>query len=802
MKYLKHFPVLLPLAAVLFNLWVLYPEVSAPSEVNDNVFAYVLVVQMNKAWDYGHCPLSLSCLPSLSDFWTSTFAFGFPLPHYYQHIPHLVPVVIYRFLSLFSSISLYSTFEWCKYLLLAVFPLSVYWSARKLGLSPPTSAFASIIAPLISTQYLYGTDYNAVVWRGSGMYTQLWGFVAAPMAFASLYDTLRFRRAFLRSALLCALAFAGHLIFGYLVTLSAPVMALAIYVPELLDQIRKPFKEINLTLRLRLLLRLISPLVIVLSLTFAFLAYWAVPLILDNAWQNSHSVWDGRDKFDSYGALAVTQKLFNGDLFDNNRLPVLTTLIFIGLFVCLIKYVDNFEKEEPLYLILPLLFIEWYFLYWGRAGWGSLIDLLPMADGIHLHRFINGLHLSGMFLGAIGLSWVFEKAKETLNTVLPRLILVANPRKRLLNPAPWMAAAGSLVAILIVTAVVAPAIQERYKYLDENFHILNNYLPYYQADMPDFLKTVQFLQSRPGRIWPGRPGNWGNNFNIGGTHAFMQFSIADIDVSGFLPETWSPNSDVEQFFSEDRFDHFQAFGIKTIVAPPDHQVPSFAKKIAQFGKFVIYDVPGVTEFEMGTVPFEIVADKKSDLTITRLWLESGWPSFRSHPVVSLTDQFAPGFQGPFFKMLDESGYLKDGKRVSLFASNPFIQPAPATPSGEIVAENRAFNRFSASVEIPASSASAWTVLKTSFHPSWKATVDNQPAQIVPVAPVFMAVALPPCLPGPCTHQIQFTYGASTLKTVLLYGAFILLGVLLYYRKKLDAFILKNLSRVDTLFDLG
>jgi hypothetical protein len=800
---------LLPILAVLINLVALFPETTARSELNDNVFAFILVNQINKAWDAGHCPLSIvQCLGTLTDHWVSTFALGFPLPHYYQHLPHLVPVVIYRLLSVVNGPTLFTVFEWFKYLLLAIFPLSIYWAAKKLELPPLAAGFSALLAPLISTQYLYGTDFNAVVWRGSGMYTQLWGFVAAPLALASLYDTIRHRRAVLRSSLLLALTFAGHLVFGYIVALSSPLIVLATF---LSNNLVTTSDSVTISDRLLSLLRPLLTLTLTLTFTFIFLSYWAIPLVLDNPWQNSHSVWDARDKFDSYGFLNVTQKLVNGDLFDANRLPVLTLLVALGFFAALIYF---FEHKEPgyqktisnlkscpersrmdqisnypvSYLLLPLMFIQWYLLYWGRATWGPLINFLPLSDGIHLHRFVNGLHLPGIYLAGLGLSWIASSSPKLLKILnLPKSL---NPR---LISIP--------VTLILIILILFPIYSERLTYLRDNSGIIQAANHNFALDHPDFAKTVEFLKTnRSGRIYPGRPGNWGNDFNIGGVHAFMQFSMSDIDVSGFLPETWSPNSDAEQFFDENRLDHYQAFGIKTLIAPPDKTVPKFAKKIAQFGKFIIYDIPDSTEFEIATIPFQIIADKKTDLSILRLWLESNWPSYHAHPAVSLTNRpfslLTSHLSLPSLQMLNLSNYIyektptESSEPTSLFAANPFASPPPpATPSGKILSESRGFGRFQAIVSTPRDTRDTFLVLKASYHPSWRAYINNLPVSIIPVAPVFMAVPLPPCsVASGCQHTIEFRYHATPLKTLLIFVSLGSLTAAVIFRKKLDSLL--------------
>jgi hypothetical protein len=54
-----------------------------------------------------------------------------------------------------------------------------------------TAAVGGLLAPLIATDGLFGFDFNSYVWRGYGLYTQLWAMVLLPVAVAQGYVTLR-----------------------------------------------------------------------------------------------------------------------------------------------------------------------------------------------------------------------------------------------------------------------------------------------------------------------------------------------------------------------------------------------------------------------------------------------------------------------------------------------------------------------------------------------------------------------------------------------------------------------------------
>jgi len=67
-------------------------------------------------------------------------------------------------------------------LLLALFPLSVFISLRRIGLAPLIAGCAALAAPLISTPHLYGLGFESYLWGGSGLYAQLVAAVLAPLA--------------------------------------------------------------------------------------------------------------------------------------------------------------------------------------------------------------------------------------------------------------------------------------------------------------------------------------------------------------------------------------------------------------------------------------------------------------------------------------------------------------------------------------------------------------------------------------------------------------------------------------------
>src|SRR3990172_1784964 len=206
---------LLLLLAVAFNLHYLKPEVAIRvPDLNDEVLHLLNLERTVTAFSLGQDP---------TDSWLAPIDLGYPLFHYYQHLPYLPPAAV--FLVLRGSVPLLDLFNWTGYLLLSVFPLSVYWSMRRFGFSRLPASLGGLVSPLLATNYLYGFDFNSYVWRGSGLYTQLWGMVLLPLTLAQGYAVLKTGRGYFWAVLLLAATLFSHLMIGYIALVSLILFA-------------------------------------------------------------------------------------------------------------------------------------------------------------------------------------------------------------------------------------------------------------------------------------------------------------------------------------------------------------------------------------------------------------------------------------------------------------------------------------------------------------------------------------------------------------------------------------------------
>ena len=69
-----------------------------------------------------------------------------------------------------------------QYLLLALWPVAVYWGARLLGWDRWASVAAAAVAPLVVSAPGYGYEHESYTWQGRGVYSQLWAMWLLPVS--------------------------------------------------------------------------------------------------------------------------------------------------------------------------------------------------------------------------------------------------------------------------------------------------------------------------------------------------------------------------------------------------------------------------------------------------------------------------------------------------------------------------------------------------------------------------------------------------------------------------------------------
>ncbi|MBI3955737.1 hypothetical protein HY339_00620, partial [Candidatus Gottesmanbacteria bacterium] len=632
---MKHFEKIVAIGmlvfAIGFNLWLYRLEPQATIDPNDNAFQFALVDRTNQIWDFANknCPKNLSfviChLSFLVDHWVPNWAEGYNLPFYYGHVPQILIVGSWRMvqglmslMGQMSQMSLFQHYHWIIYLLLSLFPLSVFLALRVVKLPWLAAGIGALLASHISTDGLYGLDPPSFLWRGYGLSSQLFAMIWLPLGIAYSFryfaenskhetheDSGRARRLSCQNdvygrarrlscqndvmlgseatpasvsnfdirisdlapaAIFLTATAMGHLGLGIIAMLSLVPLAIA-----------------------RLTKQTVIKFLLLAGTVIFFLSYWIIPIFLNDNYHNI-SFWDPPWKFNSYGARETIVRLLNGDLFDWGRTPWMTVLVIVGLIGAawpkgIELGIRNYElrkdnknnqrTSDSLFIIhnsyfaFALLFLFFLLLYFGRTTWGPLVDLIPGMKEFHLSRFIVGVHAAGLFLAPIGIEWLYAK----FHSRFPIKII-------------------TIITIIIVIGI--PIYRQTISYATYNDTLIkqaNENHAKVKADEEELFAALRQAQGdAPGRVFAGRGGWWGKDFRVAETPYYMNLSTYGIPTVLWLPETWSPNSDVEQYFSEDQAKDYDLFGIRYVAAPPSQKPQLFWRRIKEAKTWKLYEI--------------------------------------------------------------------------------------------------------------------------------------------------------------------------------------------------------------------
>jgi uncharacterized membrane protein len=117
----------------------------------------------------GHLPLA-SWFPFLGE--------GSPQFLHYQSLPAILTGAV----GLVTGPDV--AFRWSLYLLLSLWPVSVYVSARGFGAARPAAAASAAMAPFLVSATGVGYEQHAYLWNGFGVWTQLWAMWTLPLAWS------------------------------------------------------------------------------------------------------------------------------------------------------------------------------------------------------------------------------------------------------------------------------------------------------------------------------------------------------------------------------------------------------------------------------------------------------------------------------------------------------------------------------------------------------------------------------------------------------------------------------------------
>ena len=590
-------------ASCAFGLVVLRAQTKYAENLNDGALHLLMVRWASGQLHEGRVPF---------DGWFPYFALGSSFFHHYQSLPHTATALLSNVLGGSTE----STYLWIQYLLLALWPISVFLSARLLEWDKWTAAGAALISPLLASIPGYGFEHESYVWQGYGVYSQEWGMWLLPLAWGFTWRAVTRGKNYAAAAAALALTIACHFITAYLGLLTIGVWVIVIGRSEFLRRFYRAA---------------------IAAIGALLVAAWVlVPLLTDMKYSAHSEFYNGTIFSDSYGARQILKWLITGQLFDAHRLPVVTLLCAVGIIVCLVR----FRKDVRARAVLGA-FVLSLFLFFGRPTYGKILDLLPGFSDIQVHRFIMGVDLAGIILAAIGLTWLLRAVYSSL--------------LRFFSMSPTLA---RTFAVLLGMAILAPAFVERNRYHNDGATNMAAQRASDSTDGRSLDSLIAIVHRRDdGRVYAGLRGNWGHDYKIGFVPVHAWLANRQVDALGFSFRTvTSLSNDIEAAFDESNLAQYQMLNVRYVILPLDRQPSVPAQLIAESGRHRLYQVSTSGYFQLVDRAGTVFADRANIKAATNTFRNSDQALRGIYPGVAFSGGPAPP---PTFKDVTPSGSAGD-----------------------------------------------------------------------------------------------------------------------------------------------
>jgi hypothetical protein len=469
----------------------------------------------------------------------------------------------------------------------------VYWSLRQFEFSRPAAGAAAALAPLLSAGHKFGFEYDSYVWRGFGMYTQLWAMHLTFLSLALVHRTLRDGRGYFWSVLALSALVLSHVIYAFITAITLGFVLLA-------GITRANGRE-----------RVIR-LAVVGAPALLITAYFWLPLIVNGAYHTT-SPYMEEWKYDSFGAEQVLTWLVKGELLDYNRPPVVTGFAALGVLVAL------WTRTRLAFLALAV-FGFWLIAYSGRPTLGPFADVLSFDGKLWMHRFIGPVQMGAILLVAVAATGVWS--------LLHRFRRI-----------PWPAAVfGALVIALTVAAL-----SERWLYMDKNDQWMRETEQALSADA-ELHDIVAMLESMPrGRVFAGIRSGFSDQVKVGSLRIPDVLTFHQIETAAPPYQSMSLNSDLIWHFDYTEPAHYEVLNARYVILPNTLQAPEFLTPLHVGGRYQLLVSPSRNYFGLAETPAGYEGSEEAYHIASRAWFLGSAPERNVYPAFAVPG--APKLEG-------------------------------------------------------------------------------------------------------------------------------------------------------------
>ena len=548
-------PWLLVAAAVCWNLVSLRALTIGVPYLNDSSLHEQMVRFATSQLRAGHLPLT-SWFPFLGE--------GSPQFLHYQSLPAILTGAV----GLLTGPDV--AFRWSLYLLLSLWPISIYLCARAFGAGRPAAAASAAMAPFLVSATGVGYEQHAYVWTGYGVWTQLWASWTLPLAWGFSWRAIRDGRGSFKAVLFAALTVALHFETGYLILSVLLVWPLVAGRP-LVTRLRRA--------------------AVLLGGSMLATAWVIVPLLDQRNWAAVNEPFQHTGLVDGYGARQVIDWLVSGQLLDQGRLPVVTVFAALGLGLAWLAWSSDLDARALLVALAVCLLFAF-----GRTTFGSLVDLIPGSADLFFRRFMMGVQLAALLLAGRGAAWVAAGWVRLFKARVPR----------------WPPALSTAAVLVGAVAVLAPAWLQLGAYDRRDGAAIAAQRRAGDTEGAELDRLIAVIErDGGGRTYAGMPSNWGQEFTVGAVPVFKYLESRDVDEVGYTLRTASLMTDPEYFFDDRDASDYALFGIRYLILPAGDDPPVRARLAMRSGPYRLWTIDGAGYVRTGRIVGQISANRSN-----------------------------------------------------------------------------------------------------------------------------------------------------------------------------------------------
>jgi Bacterial membrane protein YfhO len=501
----------------------------------------------------GHLPLT-SWFPFLGE--------GSPQFLHYQSLPAILTGLAGL------AVGPDAAFRWSLYLLLSLWPISVFLSARAFGAGRPAAAASAAMAPFLVSVTGVGYEQHAYVWTGFGVWTQLWASWTLPLAWGTSWRAIRDGRGYFAAILLTALTVAMHFETGYLALSVLLVWPLVAGRP-LVARARRA--------------------AVLLAGSLLAAAWVIVPLVEQRRWAAVNEPLQGTGLVNGYGARSVLHWLLSGQLLDSGRLPVVTVFAALGFGLAWLAWSSSADARALLAALAVCLLFAF-----GRTTFGPLVDVIPGSADLFFRRFMMGVQLAALLLAGRGAAWLAARCARLLEARAPR----------------WPPGLFPAAAAVAAVAVLTPAWLQLGAYDRHDAAAIAAQRRADAVEGADVGRLVAVIErDGGGRTYAGMPSNWGQDLTVGAVPVVKYLEGLDVDEVGYTLRTASLMTDPEYLFDDRDSADYRLFGVRYLILAARTEPPVPARLAMRSGPYWLWTIGGAGYVQVGRIVGEISANR-------------------------------------------------------------------------------------------------------------------------------------------------------------------------------------------------